>query len=75
MAQAFARQDLGYLNTHAPLPAASVLALRVAVLFAKWDSLRRTRNDLRTVDAHILRDIGITPDQARQEANRPFWQG
>ena len=74
MAQAVARKDLGYLIGHAPLPAASVLALRVAVLFAKWDTHRRTRRDLASLEPHLLRDIGLTPDEARIEANRPFWQ-
>ncbi len=74
MAQLIARKDLGYLDAHAPLPAASVVFLRAAVLFAKWDTMRRTRKDLHDLDPHILRDIGITPDQARVEAQRPFWQ-
>lgn len=73
MAQAIARKDLGYLIGHAPLPAASVVALRVAVLFAKWDNHRRTRRDLSDLEPHLLKDIGLTPDQARQEAQRPFW--
>jgi uncharacterized protein YjiS (DUF1127 family) len=74
MTQSIARKDLGYLEAHAPLPAASVAFLRAAVLFAKWDTLRRTRKDLMDLDTHTLRDIGLTPDQARIEAKRPFWQ-
>lgn len=75
MAQSIARKDLSYLVSHAPLPAASVMALRAAVLFAKWTVLRRTRNDLCDLDDRLLQDIGLTPTQARREAQRPFWQG
>ena len=74
MAQAIARNDLSYLVTHAPLPAISVMSLRVAVLFAKWDTHRRTRRDLADLEPHLLRDIGVTPDEARREARLPFWQ-
>lgn len=74
MAQAIARKDLSYLVSHAPLPPVSVAALRVAVLFAKWQTHRRTRRDLTDLDQHLLKDIGLTPDQARIEAARPFWQ-
>ncbi|GAA4229499.1 DUF1127 domain-containing protein [Sagittula sp. NFXS13] len=75
MAHMIARKDLSYLVSHAPLPAVSIVALRIAVLVAKWDVLRRTRNDLSGLDDHLLRDIGVTPDQARQEIRRPFWEG
>ena len=29
---------------------------------------------LRGLDDHMLRDIGITRDQAEHEANKPFWR-
>ena len=34
---------------------------------------RRTRLDLAELDGHLLRDIGVTPSEATQEANKPFW--
>lgn len=39
---------------------------------------RRDRLALRRLDDHLLRDIGLTPDEARQEAARwdppPHWR-
>jgi uncharacterized protein YjiS (DUF1127 family) len=34
----------------------------------------RQRADLRDLDEHLLKDIGITRQQALDEANRPFWE-
>lgn len=36
-------------------------------------ALRRQRRDLRDLPPHILRDIGLTEDEARAEADRPLW--
>jgi len=36
-------------------------------------SLRRQRAGLRDLPPHILRDIGLTPEEAQAEADRPFW--
>lgn len=33
----------------------------------------RQRAALARLDARLLADIGISPAQARQEANKPFW--
>lgn len=35
--------------------------------------LRASRVRLGQLDSHMLRDIGISPEQAAQEAERPFW--
>jgi uncharacterized protein YjiS (DUF1127 family) len=35
---------------------------------------RRDRALLARLDSHILRDIGIAPEDAAQEAAKPFWQ-
>ena len=35
--------------------------------------LRRNRGKLALLDAHLLRDIGLTEDEARREAARPLW--
>jgi uncharacterized protein YjiS (DUF1127 family) len=35
--------------------------------------LRKSRRDLAALDAHLLSDIGLTPDQARREALRKLW--
>ena len=35
--------------------------------------LRRERRSLARLDAHLLADIGLTPEAARAEAERPLW--
>lgn len=49
----------------APAATASRLALRL------W--LWRERRDLERLDAHLLKDIGVSPAEAFREAARPFW--
>lgn len=36
-------------------------------------ALRRQRARLRDLPDHMLRDIGLTAEEARHEADRPFW--
>ncbi|PIE12294.1 MAG: hypothetical protein CSA70_10440 [Rhodobacterales bacterium] len=52
--------------THASRP---VLLPRIAA----WAALRRQRRQLAALDACALNDIGVTLNEARAEANRPFW--
>ena len=47
----------------------AMLARGWTVCAARW----RQRRDLADLDDHILRDIGITRDEARRESSRPFW--
>jgi uncharacterized protein YjiS (DUF1127 family) len=35
---------------------------------------RRDRRLLAHLDVHLLRDIGLTPEDARSEAAKPFWR-
>ena len=39
-----------------------------------WRERARGRQQLRTFDDHLLRDIGITRLQAEAEADKPFWR-
>ncbi|MBC7284478.1 MAG: DUF1127 domain-containing protein [Hoeflea sp.] len=41
---------------------------------ARWMERRRQRKQLSQLDDHLLRDIGITPVEARREASRWFFQ-
>lgn len=34
----------------------------------------RDRQRLAHLDAHLLRDIGLDPQEARRECAKPFWQ-
>jgi uncharacterized protein YjiS (DUF1127 family) len=39
-----------------------------------WRHRHATRQELRDLPPHMLRDIGLTPDDARREADKPFWR-
>ncbi|MGV0912374.1 DUF1127 domain-containing protein [Martelella sp. FOR1707] len=42
-------------------------------LFVRWPQRRRQRMDLLELSDDHLRDIDVTPAEARREAGRPFW--
>ncbi|OYU19354.1 MAG: hypothetical protein CFE34_05765 [Rhodobacteraceae bacterium PARR1] len=60
------------LPAHLPPLSRALVALALAV--ARWDDRRRSRHALARLDAHILTDIGLTPDRARDEVEKPFWR-
>lgn len=41
--------------------------------FLNLTALSRQRQTLAQLDDSLLRDVGLTPDQARAEAARPIW--
>ena len=45
------------------------LANRILMMLDVW----RTRRMLATLDARMLKDIGVSRAQARAEAERPLW--
>ena len=45
-----------------------------AELMRLWWRRSRGRRDLARLDAHGLRDIGVTPYEADNECNKPFWR-
>ena len=46
---------------------------RLLQWLAQTLALRRQRAHLVVLDDRLLRDIGLTRDDARREASRPFW--
>jgi uncharacterized protein YjiS (DUF1127 family) len=38
-----------------------------------WYLRTRERQALAELDEHLLRDCGLTREQARREADKPFW--
>jgi uncharacterized protein YjiS (DUF1127 family) len=52
-----------------------VVAHAVATVWL-WLVRRRTRGRLARVvdDPHVLNDIGLTPDEARRESAKRFWE-
>jgi uncharacterized protein YjiS (DUF1127 family) len=65
---------LTQLSARSTLPLVSQVAIKVAYLYLVWTQRRRTRNALRDLSDHSLRDIGLTADQARAEADKWFWR-
>lgn len=66
-------ETLSILSQHGT-PVAAKLAVAFAVLVTKWATRRRTRLALSKLDAHLLRDVGLTPAIADDEARRVFWR-
>ena len=58
----------------ASLPPLSRLVLAAAVRVVTWESRQRTRKDLRRLDGHLLRDVGLDPMTAESESTRRFWE-
>lgn len=55
------------------LPVLAALAITFARIVVIWDTRRRTRAHLATLDDRMLDDIGLTRAEAGREAARPFW--
>jgi uncharacterized protein YjiS (DUF1127 family) len=58
--------------TTLPSPAAALRQMLKAV--DDWMSRSRQRRALAQLDAHLLRDIGVTAYDAAHEAAKPFWK-
>lgn len=56
------------------LPPVSRIAVAIAQTVLTWDMRRNGRRALRTLDAHLLRDIGLSTQDAGNEAEKPFWR-
>ena len=46
----------------------------IGELVAAWMERRRSRRHLAQLDERLLRDIGLTPGEAMEEAAAPFWK-
>ena len=46
----------------------------IAVTWRVWRERRIARRELATLDAHILRDIGIARELVDYEISQPFWR-
>jgi uncharacterized protein YjiS (DUF1127 family) len=45
----------------------------ILATLARWRAAARQRRELANLDERALKDIGLTRDDARVEAARPFW--
>lgn len=60
------------LTTSIRRPVAQISVSTRPGIFARF-RIARQRRQLGQLDAHLLKDIGLTDDAARAEARRPFW--
>lgn len=72
-AAAFADTMPAHWPTRADAPAAGWID-SASNLLARWIDASRSRQTLDDLDEHMLRDIGITRDEALREARKFFWQ-
>lgn len=75
MTRVLTAKTLTPLTTSPRLPLIAALAVRFACAVTLWDQRYRSRNELKYMDDHLLKDIGVTRRQADIEAIRPFWDG
>ncbi|MCU0827522.1 MAG: DUF1127 domain-containing protein [Tabrizicola sp.] len=57
-----------------PLRTRPGLVARLNTAIVEVLTRRRDRRILAQLDAHLLRDIGLSQDEARTEAAKPFWK-
>jgi uncharacterized protein YjiS (DUF1127 family) len=58
-------------------PRIRALAIQVSSTIAVWSARSRQRRalgHLAELNSHLLKDIGVTPDEASREAGKWFWQ-
>jgi uncharacterized protein YjiS (DUF1127 family) len=58
----------------ARLPLLSRLAFDFAFMIAKWQMRSTTRHSLRSLEGHMLQDIGLDASDAHKECTKRFWQ-
>jgi uncharacterized protein YjiS (DUF1127 family) len=60
------------------LPAIGLAArnrrLSVARILSMWLMRHRSRQGLARLEPYLLRDIGVTPEEAHRELTKPFWR-
>lgn len=66
--------SIAFLGAHQPLPLTADLAVRAAVMVTKWRIRRQSRRALAQLEDHLLKDIGLSPREAKKESNLWFWQ-
>jgi uncharacterized protein YjiS (DUF1127 family) len=56
------------------LPRGAGIVMRFVSALHAALTRRRDRNILAQLDSHLLRDIGLSPDEAKTECAKPFWR-
>lgn len=68
------RAALAQMPQRPVLRLVSRVAVKLAWILLVWSQRHRTRSQLGRLDTARLRDIGVTPHQARKESRKRFWQ-
>ena len=64
--------------THATHSLRDLLLQAIQATYATlvlWNDRQMQRNHLNELDERLLRDMGLSRQQVRQEALKPFWRG
>ncbi|MER9868716.1 DUF1127 domain-containing protein [Mesorhizobium sp. M0136] len=69
-----ARTILGAVPARRPFPFIVLRRLRRLRLLKRWYDRHLQRLDLAEIDDHLLRDLGLTPEDVRRECAKSFWQ-
>jgi len=70
---ALAVDTSGYAGRRSADSAADLMQ-RLTDILKTWKYRIVSRRELMDLDAHMLRDIGLTDLQAQAEGNKPFWR-
>ncbi len=62
------------LGKREQFPLISQWAIQLENTIVMWNDRYITRRPLSTMPHALLEDIGITPEQAKLEAAKPFWR-
>lgn len=68
-----AKTILSAAPTRRPFPFFVLRRLRLRLL-KRWYDRHLQRLDLAEIDDHLLRDLGLTPEDVRRECAKSFWQ-
>lgn len=60
-------------SMHPPVTIFSLMVFARA-MFEVWCSRARQRRHLSELSPELVRDVGLTADAARAEAEKPFWR-
>jgi uncharacterized protein YjiS (DUF1127 family) len=66
------------IETSRRLELSPMLTINVRAIIRNWIARgreRRALGELAEMNAHLLRDIGLSKDDAQREAAKWFWQG
>jgi uncharacterized protein YjiS (DUF1127 family) len=63
------------IGSQSALPPLSAALVALAKVVLVWETRRQTRRNLRVLDDHLLRDVGLQRETAMAECDKPFWRG